>query len=59
MKYGMSILCICGMLLQISMQFCIIQTRENFLSLKTNIPYYTEHTLSHYWFYDPVMSLPM
>ena len=28
-------------------------------SLKTNIPYYIEHTLSHYWFYGPVMSLPM
>ena len=23
------------------------------------ILYYTEHTLSHYWFYDPVMSLPV
>ena len=27
--------------------------------LKTNILYYREHTPSHYWFYDPVMSLPM
>ena len=27
--------------------------------LKTNILYYIEHTLSPYWFYDPVMSLPM
>ena len=25
------------------------------LSLKANILYYTEHTLSNYWFYDPVM----
>ena len=25
------------------------------LHLKTNILYYTELTLSHYWFYDPVM----
>ena len=24
------------------------------LPLKTNILYYTEHTLSDYWFYDPV-----
>ena len=24
-------------------------------NLKTNILYYTEHTLSNYWFYDPVM----
>ena len=23
--------------------------------LKSNILYYTEHTLSNYWFYDPVM----
>ena len=23
--------------------------------LKTNIHYYTGHTLSNYWFYDPVM----
>ena len=22
-------------------------------------PYYAEHSLSNYWFYDPVMSLPM
>ena len=25
------------------------------LPLKTNILYYTEHTLCKYWFYDPVM----
>ena len=25
------------------------------VSLKTDILYYTEHTLSNYWFYDPVM----
>ena len=24
-------------------------------TLKTNILYYIEHTLSNYWFYDPVM----
>ena len=30
-----------------------------FECLKTNILYYIEHTLSHYWFYGPVMSLPM
>ena len=28
---------------------------ENKFMLKTNILYYTEHTLSNYWFYDPVM----
>ena len=27
--------------------------------LKTNILYYTEHALSNYWFYDPIMELPM
>ena len=25
------------------------------ICLKTNILYYTEHPLSNYWFYDPVM----
>ena len=28
-------------------------------SLRTNILYYIEYILSHFWFYDPVMSLPM
>ena len=27
----------------------------SFSILKTNILYYTEHILSNYWFYDPVM----
>ena len=29
------------------------------MSLKTNIIYFIEYTLGHYWFYDPVMSLPI
>ena len=27
--------------------------------LTTNFLYFMEHTSGHYWFYDPVMSLPM
>ena len=34
-------------------------TGHELTPLKTNILYYSEHTLSHYWFYDPVMQLPM
>ena len=32
---------------------------DNWLLLKTNILYYLQHTLSLYWFYEPVISLPM
>ena len=41
--------------------FCLLlgSLSEMGLLLKTNILYYIEHTLSHYWFYDPVMPLPM
>ena len=29
------------------------------MKLKTNILHYTEHTLSHYWVYGSVVSLPV
>ena len=36
------------------------ESNSNPSVLNTNIlNYYIEQTLSHYWFYDPVMSLPM
>ena len=38
---------------RLSPPFCGMVTE--FVSLKTNILYHTEHTLSNFWFYDPVM----
>ena len=49
-RLHISLLCPLGIMSETAADFP--NKKEN--TLKTNILYYTEHTLSNYWFYDPV-----